>query len=163
MAGKSKDQRWREAIGKAVTKLTPEVIAKLKQAFAIDASIEQACYYAEIHQSTYQRWLKKYPILREEFARMRHKLPLKSKSNIAGLIETGDIGLSKWFLERRESEEYGEKIKHSGEVLAGDIAHPEDEALRIEFREKLKANVRKRWEEKDKKTNQNPAEPNKAG
>lgn len=147
MGRKSKDQKWREAISKAVTKLTPEVVAKLKQAFAIGASPEQACYYAEIHVVTYYRWIKKYPELRKEFALMKQRLPLAAKTNIASAIETlKDIGLSKWLLERKEPDEFGEtlNINTTGEVNIGSHTPPEDQEAIIAMRNTLKENMLKR-------------------
>lgn len=145
----NKKDAWREAISQAVTKLTPEVVGKLKEAFAIGATIEQACFYAEIHPSTYYDWVKKNPELSEEFDKMKEKMPLKAKENIAKKIHgqptLGDIGLSKWLLERKESDVYGDKtkIEHSGEIRSGE-KNEEDEQAMEEFHAKLKENMRKR-------------------
>lgn len=151
MARPTRDQKWREAISKKVTKLTPEVVAKLKQAFAIGATVEQACYYAEIHKATYYRWIEKNPVLSDEFDHMRQRLPLKAKQNIANAIETGNSIADSWrLLERTESDQYGEKmqLKHSGEI--GDGTPPEDRAAIEALHATLKENMRKRSRERAK-------------
>lgn len=152
MGRKSNNQKWREAISKKLTKLTPEVVSKLKDAFAIGATVEQACFYAEISRNTYWKWCKKNPELSDEFSEMKSKLPLAAKHNIATAIHNRDLFHSRWLIERKEPENYGEKLKieHSGGISTDGSAHPEDEALRIEYKEKLKANIRKRAEERSK-------------
>ena len=150
MGRKTKDQKWREAIGRKVTKLNPEVVAKLKEAFAIGANVDQACFYAEIHVATYYRWCEKNPILKEEFARMKSKLPLAAKNNIAVAITTArDIGLSKWLVERQEPESYAEsiKLKHSGNI---ESTPEEDKEAIASFHATLRANREKRSIEKAK-------------
>lgn len=154
MARPTRNQAWRTAIGRKVTKLSPEVVQKLKQAFAIGATVKQACYYAEISERTYYNWVEKNPVLLQEFDAMRERLPLAAKTNIATAIEsTKDIGLSKWLVERTEGETYGEtvKVQHSGAIGDGDL-HPEDEALRKEYKDKRRANIQKRWQAKEKTT-----------
>lgn len=142
-------QKWKEALSKSHSKLTAEIVTKLKEAFAIGATIEQACYYAEISPRTYYRWVEKNPKLSHEFDLMRQKLPLAAKTNLAKAIqEDKDIGLSRWLVERRESDSYGEKVKleHSGAEKAAD----EDKSAVEEFHQKLKGNMKKRSRERAK-------------
>lgn len=155
MARPTKKELWKQAIAAKVTKLTPEVVKKLLEAFAIDCTVEQACYYAQISERTYYNWVKKNPELLQEFDAMRNALPLKAKHNIAQRIHASDVNLSQWLLERKESNEYGEKVKieHSGTV-DGDEPHPEDEEIRKELKEKLRANIKKRWREKEESKKQ---------
>lgn len=161
MGRPTKKELWRKAIAAGVTKLSEDVIAKLAQAFAIGATVEQASDYADIHPATYYRWMEKYPELCEYFDRMRQRLPLKAKENIAKTIQAGNINDSWRLLEKTESGIYGEKLKleHSGSMQSDDLVHPEDEALRLEFKERLKDNIRKRWQDKQKnkdKKDENP-------
>lgn len=115
------------------TKFTPEIIGKLKDAFAIDANITQACKYAEIHTDTFYEWLKVNPKFSAEITAMREALPLKAKENIAlrihGKPTTGDIGLSKWLIERKESKDSVETIRHelSGNVSSEPFSLEDDE------------------------------------
>lgn len=157
MARPTKNQKWRDAISKAVTKLTPEVVQKLKDAFAVGATVEQACCYAEIAKQTYYNWIEKNPVLLDEFEKMRQKLPLQAKNNIAqriyGKEVKGDISLSQWLISRTESSQYGDRLKveHSGELKTDATQpHPEDESLRLEYKQKLVSNIQRRAREKDK-------------
>ena len=157
MGRKSKRQIWNEHIAYGVTKKTPEVIAKFEQAFAIGATIQEACDYADVNPVSYYRWVKKYPELSKKFERLRHRLPLKAKENIArsihGEIVKGDISLSKWLVERKQPDDYAEtlRIKGEGDTTNPDGSHPEDEALRLEYKEKLKQNLQRRARDKEEK------------
>lgn len=96
-------------------KLTKEAIKKLREAFSIDLNVLEACAYAGIGQSTFYDWTKKYRTLADMLQRMQQRLPIASKRNIAEKIQgseqtPGDIGLSKWLLERKQGKEYGETL-----------------------------------------------------
>ncbi len=147
MARLTKKQLWKKHIAEGVTKLTDEVVKKLCEAFAIDATISQACDYADISEKTYYNWIEKNPELLQKFDRMRQRLPLKAKQNIAGTISAGDIGISKWLLERKEASNYGEKVKveHSGSIANEDVEGRADaERVREEYEQKLKDTLKSR-------------------
>jgi len=149
MARPTKHEQWRKAISLKVTKLTPEVVKKLKEAFAIDCNITEACFYAEITPKTYYNWIKKNPELLQEFEHMRETLPLKSKHNIANSIQKGDVGLSERYLSKRQPEVYGDrlKIEHSGSIGDGVPTHPEDLEATKKYYAELRANRLKRSNE----------------
>jgi len=156
MGRKSKNQKWREALSASKTKLTPEVVRQLKEAFSIGATVKQACYYAEIAESTYYDWILKNPKLGEEFTKMRQRLPLAAKTNIASAIQNmKDIGLSKWLVERTEPDAYGEtlNLKHQGDL---NLASEDKEALES-FHETLRANLRERSLKKAKEEGELPS------
>jgi len=165
MARPTKKQLWKNAIGAKVTKLTEETVSKLKESFAIGASIEEACYYTEISKSTYYRWVKKNPKLLDELEHMRQRMPLKAKQNIATAIESGDLGKSIWLLERTQPKDYAETLKseHSGELNVNTDLHEEDAALKLEFRERFKQNVIKRVQEQKKNEQANTQTKSKDG
>jgi len=154
MARPTKKEQWIKKISYAVTKLNETNVKKLGEAFAIGATIHEACDYADISPQTYYNWTEKNPKLLDYFNRMREKLPLKAKHNIAQRIHgqptTGDIGLSKWLIERKQPEEYGETVKlaHSGKIEGG--LPQEDKDLIDEFHMKLTENRLKRSKDKAK-------------
>lgn len=151
---KYKKHKYRYVYSGRVTKFSEAVVKKLEEAFAVGANVKQACYYANISKQTYYNWIDEFPALLDRFDDLRERLPLRALQNIAAEIEgiktNGNIGLSQWLLERRQSSEYGEKLKieHDGEVGG---FHPEDEEARLRLKEILKTNIAKRW--KDKKQN----------
>jgi hypothetical protein len=155
-----KNQKWREAISKKVTKLNPDVVRKLKDAFAIGANVKEACYYAEIAESTYYKWVKENPKLSEEFDLMRQRLPLKAKENIAKSIENSNSIPDSWkLLERKQPDEFAEtlNLKNSGEININSEVPPEDQEAIIAFRQNLKQNMLKRRTELAKQKGELPS------
>ena len=142
------DELWRQAIGAKVTKLTPETVNKLKEAFAIDCTIEQACKYAEISKQTYYNWINANPELLDEFEEMKETLPLKAKHNIALKIHAGDVPLSERYLSRKEPDTYADrlKIEHSGEIK-GDKTYAQLVEARKKWQEEAKSIIDKSWDE----------------
>lgn len=138
------------------TKFTLEIISKLKDAFAIDANITQACKYAEITTETFYQWLKENPKFSGEITAMREALPLKAKENIARRIHVGDTALSKWLIERKESKEAIDTIRHehTGSIsnepyTAEDDEDPEVKEARENLHNKRRASWQRRAIEKD--------------
>ena len=101
------------------TVLTRETIAKLKQAFSIDATITEACFYADIADSSYYRWKEKNPKLSEDVERLRNKPILKARKEVVdGLIGYKN---SMDYLSRKRKDEFSQtsNIDHTtgGEKL----------------------------------------------
>ena len=131
-------------------KLTPDTIKKLEEAANFRLSIRESCAYAEIHHDTYYEWMKKVKGLADRLADLRAHPLIKAKRRIVSQIDL-DTNVAFRYLEKEKPEEYGEKLKleHTGSVMQDDgLMHAEDEALRKEFRDRLKANIQKRAIEK---------------
>jgi hypothetical protein len=86
-------------------KRTPEVIQKLEQAAAIDASIDETCFFAGISVQCYYNWLAGDPELKEKLERLRLTPVLKAKNTIAKNCD--QVETAKWLLERKRPKEYG--------------------------------------------------------
>lgn len=90
----------------ANSKLTPEVVKKLEEAFAIDCSIPEACFYANISKQTYYNWIKMYPELKEKFDRLRNRPILLARQEVVkGLRDNPEFSLK--YLERKRKQEFG--------------------------------------------------------
>lgn len=151
----SKKELWKQKIAYGVTKLTEENVRKLGEAFAIGATVEESCDYADISPSTYYLWCDKNPELSEYFDRMRQKLPLKAKANIAGKIhnanaETGDITLSRWLVERNQPDSYGDILRIKDDRTPGNSTPDEDKLAIDALHKTLRDNRIKRSLERAK-------------
>lgn len=93
-------------------KMTPEAIKKLEEAFAIDATVGEACFYADISEPTYYNFVKKNPQLLEKFNRLRNKPVLKARKTVVDSLD--DPNHAKWFLERKKKKEFGERKEVTG-------------------------------------------------
>ena len=129
---------------------TKVVLSKLEQAALIDAPVEEMCFYADISPASYYRFMEKNPKFREKIRLLRERLTLKSRQNIAGRIESGDINLSKWMLERRKPSEFGETLKldHGGQIAHVDGFDPKIEAIRAKYHEEMRVITRDHYEKK---------------
>ena len=89
--------------------MSEKVIQKLEQAFSIDCTIREACFYAGIAESTYYENKKKNPKMMEEMERLKNKPILKARQTIVnGLSETDN---AKWYLERKRKNEFARMEK----------------------------------------------------
>ena len=136
---------WKKNIAYGVTKLTENAVNKLGEAFAIGSTVGEACDYADIAPKTYYNWCEKNSELLLYFDRMRQKLPLKAKHNIAQAIHANNLTFSQWLVERQQPDLYAEtfKMKHSGEIKGDAIYEENIRAIEI-FHNILKENIKKR-------------------
>ncbi|MBI5732612.1 hypothetical protein HY967_01480 [Candidatus Jorgensenbacteria bacterium] len=154
--------KYRYRYSNRQTKLTEECVRKLEEAASVQADVKQRCFYAGISRDTYYRWIKENPDLSDRLDDLYEKLPLKARENIARRISgestLGDIGLSKWLLERTQKD-LTPKLELSGQIDQLGI-NKEDDQLRLELKERLRSNMHKRWEEREKikeaQQNENP-------
>ena len=84
--------------------MNENTIRKLEEAFAIDATIAEACYYADISQDTFFRWIKENPELSEKFKRLRQKPVLKARQTLVQALE--DPKVAAWYIERKRKKEF---------------------------------------------------------
>ena len=144
---------WKKHISEAMLKDQPEKISRLKEAFAMDCTIAEACCFAEISLQTYYTWIKKNPELLDEFQEMKNKLPLAARNNIKKGLESGDVPLSERYLTRKGLIEPDKvSIEHN---ITGNIPANDRSAVE-EFHSKLKGNIRERSLDKAKQDGELP-------
>lgn len=86
------------------TKHPEETVQLLEKAFAQLFNIEQACEYAGISHTTYHNWINDDPIFEQRMKYAKNE-PLRSaKSLVARGLATGDVGVARWLLERKDPE-----------------------------------------------------------
>lgn len=90
-------------------KQTPETIHKLEEAFAIDATVEEACYYANIAPSTYYLWVSENEELLENFNRLRNKPILLARQTVVKKI-TESYSNAMDYLKRKKKQEFGDNL-----------------------------------------------------
>jgi hypothetical protein len=93
-------------------KLTPETVNKLEEAFAIDATVEEACFYAGISRQTYYEWIKDDPKLADRMEAMRNRPVLKARKTVVDALTDPDH--AKWYLERKSKKEFSSRTELTG-------------------------------------------------
>ena len=96
--------------------------------------------------------IKKNPELLQEFERLRQKPVLKARQVVIQGLDN-DKHFSFQYLKSKRPTEFligKTQVEHSGQIEQVDAAYKEDQELRREFKERLRANIRKRWNEREK-------------
>lgn len=92
--------------------MTPPVVAKLIVAFNNGYNIGEACDYADIHRTTYYRWLEKDDQFSYKMSQAQAMPNRKAKEVVLSALNQGDISAAKWWLERKDPE-----FKNKGELV----------------------------------------------
>lgn len=92
----------------------PHIIVRLENAFFDGLSNEQACALAGLSVSRFYEIQRDFPELKEQFNAAKQHTNLKARRNVAERIEKGDIETSKWWLERREKQDFSTRTEHTG-------------------------------------------------
>lgn len=99
------------------TKMTPETVKKLDDAFLLGCTDEEACFYAEISKQTLYNYQDANPEYVDRKERLKQNPFFKARQSIlSGITDSADIALK--FMERKKKDEFGTKqnIEHSGNI-----------------------------------------------
>ncbi len=100
-----------EKIGRPTT-FTDEVIRKLEEAFALDCTTEEACFYADIARSTYYDNVKLRPDLSDRFEELKQRPFLKARQTIIKNLDIPEH--AKWYMERKKKKEFAQRQETTG-------------------------------------------------
>lgn len=100
------------AEGQIKPKLTEETVKKLEEVFAMDGTVEEACFWAEISRQTYYNWIKEFPEMEVRFDSLRQRPFLKARQTIIKNLDNLDG--AKWYLERKKKQEFATRIENTG-------------------------------------------------
>lgn len=102
------------------TVMTDEVVSKMEYGFMKGLNVTECCLYAEISRNCFYEYLEKNPDFKDRIEELKSSPSTKAKLNVVEAIENGDTDLSKWWLERRNKDEFSTKQEVSADVK-GDI------------------------------------------
>lgn len=100
MASKQKKGRGRP---KAITE---EIVMKMEYGFMRGLNVSECCLFADISRNTFYQYLQKHPEFNDRMELLRNRPSVKAKLNVVEAIEKGDTDLSKWWLERKNKDEF---------------------------------------------------------
>ena len=122
------------------SKLSPEVVKKLEEAFSIDATVSEACYYCDISRETFYNWMKADKELFDRLERMRQKPVLKARQVVVnGIKNDKDFALR--YLTKKKKSEFGDKLELGGEVEFSYNLKVIDSDDRLDIDKKTKGSV----------------------
>lgn len=95
---------------------TDETVKKLEEAFAIDATVDEACFYAGITRQTYYNHVKEDALegtearrLFDRFEGLRNRPVLKARQTIVKALDTPQYALE--YLKRKRKLEFSERTE----------------------------------------------------
>lgn len=95
------------------TKMTPETVKKLEEAFAIGASDGEACFYADISKVTLYSYQEKHPeFLNRKEALKERPVLLARQTVVKGLESNPDLAFK--YLERKRKAEFASRQEVTG-------------------------------------------------
>lgn len=108
--------------------MTQDVITKLEHAFAIDATVEEACSYAEIARETFYNYLEKNPKFSDRIADLRNRPILAARQRaVQGVKENYTNAMD--YLKRKKKLEFGDSVdvtSKNEQILGIVINHPNE-------------------------------------
>ena len=90
------------------SEMTDEKVKKLEEIFALDGTIEEACFYTDISKTTYYNWLDKNPKLVNRFAELRLSPVLKARRTVVNDLKNYQNAMD--YLKRQRKKELGDTI-----------------------------------------------------
>lgn len=88
------------------TKLDSLIVKKLEDAFVLGASIEEACFNANISKQSFYNWKDENPELFDRFEQLRQAPILKARKCVVNALEKNPT-LAMRYLERKLKSEFG--------------------------------------------------------
>ncbi len=97
------------------TKMTPETIGKLEDAFIIGCSDKEACLFAGIHKDTLYEYQKKNPDYADRKRMLKDTPVFNARKTVANSLKK-DQNTAKWYLERKKKDEFGPNQKIDAKI-----------------------------------------------
>lgn len=95
------------------SKLDDLTVKKLEEAFILGASVNEACFNANISKQTYYNWTDENPELLDRFEQLRQAPILKARKCVVNAIEKNPT-LAMRYLEKKLKSEFGNKDSDEG-------------------------------------------------
>ena len=102
------------------TIMTDAIVGKLEYGFMKGLNVTECCHYADISRTAFYDYCEKNPEFSDRIEELKSNPSTKAKLNVVEAIENGDTDLSKWWLERKNRDEFSTKQEVSADVK-GDL------------------------------------------
>lgn len=86
------------------TVCTPIILERLRQAFALGCTDEEACAYAGIATATLYNYQNNNPEFLEEKEQLKQEPVLKARETVVNSLD--DVETAKWYLQRKAKKEF---------------------------------------------------------
>lgn len=93
-----------------------EELRKLEEAFKLGCTNREACFYANVKESTFYDYLKEYPEYSEKIDIWKSYEKIKARMVVHNALEKNDREMAKWYLERKAKDEFSTKQEFDSTV-----------------------------------------------
>lgn len=94
------------------TKITAEVRKKIEEGAALDATVEEICFYAGISRDTYYKLMKKEPVFSDRIEALRQRPILRARRAVVQSLDDPDFAFK--YLERKRKGEFALRREYAG-------------------------------------------------
>ena len=98
------------------TVMTPEMVQKLEEGFMKGLTDAECCLFCGIAKQTLYDYCNKYPEFADRKEDLKKHPAIQAKLNILEAIDGGDKDISKWYLERKNKDEFSLKQEIAADV-----------------------------------------------
>jgi hypothetical protein len=98
------------------TVMTDAIVSKIEYGFMKGLNVTECCHYADISRNCFYEYLEKNPDFKDRIEELKSNPSTKAKLNVVEAIENGDTDLSKWWLERKNKDEFSLKQEIQADV-----------------------------------------------
>lgn len=92
--------------------MTPQVLAKLEEVFAIGGTDLEAIFYADISKDAFYDYQKLHPEFAERKELLREKPVLKARQTVIKALDNPSD--AEWYLERKRKKEFSTRSEVTG-------------------------------------------------
>ncbi len=110
------------------TVITPKVVRELQSCLELGMSVREACSQSGISHEAYYYRLRKDEQFADKMYNSQQQPTIKAKMLLVAAISNGDLKSAKWWLERKEAQEFG---VHRKVVVEEQIPEPENELSQL--------------------------------
>lgn len=90
------------------TEKTEDVIRKIEEAAALDCTIEEMAFFANIHRATLYRWIKEDQELSDRIDELKNTPVLKARQTVVSSLTNPEHAFK--YLERKRKKEFGNNV-----------------------------------------------------
>lgn len=94
------------------TKMTDDVIRKIEEVAALDGTVEEMAFYANVHKDTIYSWLKEDKEFSDRIASLKQKPFLKARQTIEKSLSIPQYAFE--YMKRKKKDEFSERSELTG-------------------------------------------------
>lgn len=98
------------------TVMTEQVLQNLQDAFSWGATDIEACLYADISERTLYNYQEENPEFVQRKEMLKKHPTLRARRIIHADLEVGKVDTAKWYLERKEKDEFSAKSENKTDL-----------------------------------------------